>query len=109
LMKPIDLRQLLKKIHALLSIEWIYDEKINSPTPAPLASTPNFIPLDKDLDALIALGEIGHVAKIHEKLSAILKHSPQCAEFVFQMRSLVNAFDLKRYVFALEAMRRDHA
>lgn len=109
LMKPIDLRQLLKKIHALLNIEWIYEDKTNFPAPAFHSPTPGFAPPDKDLDELIGLGEIGHVAKIHEKLSDILKHSPQCAEFVFQMRSLVNGFDLKRYVFVLEAMRRNHA
>jgi CheY-like chemotaxis protein len=28
LMKPIDLRQLLKKIHALLDIEWIYETQV---------------------------------------------------------------------------------
>jgi DNA-binding NarL/FixJ family response regulator len=108
LMKPIDLRQLLKKIHALLNIEWVYEEKASPPSP-PQASAPGLVPHDRDLDELIGLGEIGHVAKIHEKLSAILRHSPQCAEFVYQMRSLVNAFDLKRYVFALEAIRRNHA
>jgi signal transduction histidine kinase/CheY-like chemotaxis protein len=109
LMKPIDLRQLLKKIHALLNIEWIYEDKANSPAPALHSSTPGFVPSNKDLDELIGLGEIGHVAKINEKLSAISMHSPQSSEFVFRMRSLVNAFDLKRYVFALEEMRRDHA
>ena len=34
LMKPIDLRQLLKKIHALLDIEWVYEDR-RAPPPAP--------------------------------------------------------------------------
>ena len=37
LMKPIDLRQLLKKIHALLNIEWIYDPKPAAPGAAEVA------------------------------------------------------------------------
>ena len=35
MLKPIDLRQLLKKIHALLDIEWVYEE--GKPATAPLS------------------------------------------------------------------------
>ena len=31
LMKPIDLRQLLKKIHSLVDIEWLYETEVPSP------------------------------------------------------------------------------
>ncbi|MGC2123597.1 MAG: ATP-binding protein, partial [Xanthobacteraceae bacterium] len=71
LMKPIDLRQLLKKIHTLLDIEWVYEAEAAS---APLlagASAASALPPGSDIDELIELGEIGHFHGIVEKLSAI--------------------------------------
>jgi CheY-like chemotaxis protein len=107
LMKPIDLRQLLKKIHALLDIEWTYEaERVSTPasSSSPLAAPPH-----DDIDELISLGEIGHVRRILEKLLEIESVSPQYGDFVAQMRTIVNAFDLKRYAAALEAIRSRHA
>jgi signal transduction histidine kinase/CheY-like chemotaxis protein len=106
LMKPVDLRQLLKKIHALLNIQWIHEPR-KAPLSVPLSGAA--VPLLPDLDELISLGEIGHVVKIHEKLNAIADNAPECAAFIARMRSFVNAFDLKRYVAALEAIRGRHA
>jgi CheY-like chemotaxis protein len=107
LMKPVDLRQLLKKVHALLDIEWIYEDK------APPATLPTgaltVVPQAGDIDELIRLGEIGHVRRIHEKLSAIATSAPECADFVARMRAFVTSFDLKRYVAALETIRDSHA
>jgi len=107
LMKPIDLRQLLKKIHALLDIEWTYEVEgisVRTSSSARLA-----VPPGDDIHELISLGEIGHVRRILEKLLEIENGSPQYADFVAQMRTMVNAFDLKRYASALEAMRTHHA
>jgi hypothetical protein len=108
-MKPIDLRQLLKKIHALLNIEWTYEpEPESKPVPA-IASGPFALPAGSDLDELIGLGEIGHVRKILEKLRDIEQNSPECGDFVVHMRTIVDAFDLRRYAAALEAIRSSHA
>jgi len=105
LMKPIDLRQLLKKIHALLNIEWTYEAESARPpaTVTPLSSLG--APPGNDIDELIKLGEIGHVRRILEKLREIESSSPHCGDFVAQMRGIVDAFDLKRYAAALEAIR----
>ena len=108
-MKPIDLRQLLKKVHALLNIEWTYEpEPESKPAPA-IASGPFAVPAGSDLDELIGLGEIGHVRKILEKLREIEQSAPECGDFVVHMRTIVNAFDLRRYAAALEAIRSNHA
>ena len=110
MMKPIDLRQLLKKIHSLVDIEWLYEtegaprEAISTGTST--ASTP---PDGRDVDELIRLGQIGHITRILEKLSEIENASPECREFVIRMRSMVNAFDFKRYASALQEVRRAHA
>jgi signal transduction histidine kinase/CheY-like chemotaxis protein len=105
LMKPIDLRQLLKKIHALLNIEWIYAPEAASPSAPEAAAAPVAVPDGDDIAELIALGEIGHVRKIIEKLLDIESRSPDCRDFVARMRGIVDAFDLKRYAAALEAIR----
>jgi CheY-like chemotaxis protein/anti-sigma regulatory factor (Ser/Thr protein kinase) len=106
LMKPIDLRQLLKKIHALLDIEWVYEPE-HSPELSP-SSGQFATPPGSDIDELIVLGEIGHIRGIREKLLAIENDSPRYREFVGQMLAIVNAFDLKRYATALEAIRSGH-
>ena len=54
---------------------------------------------------MIYLGEIGHVRRILDKLGEIESALPNCGAFVEQMRTIVNAFDLKRYASALEAVR----
>jgi len=106
LMKPIDLRQLLKKIHALLNIEWIHElAAASAPVPTAALSSPPAAPPTADVDELIYLGEIGHVRRILDKLGEIERSSPNCGAFVGQMRAMVNAFDLKRYAAALEAVR----
>jgi signal transduction histidine kinase/CheY-like chemotaxis protein len=106
LMKPIDLRQLLKKIHALLDIEWIHETDAHSPGRPPVAPA---VPAPGDIDELIRLGEIGHVTQIIEKLIEIERTSPQCLEFVARMRLMVNGFDFRRYVSALQEVRAAHA
>ena len=104
LMKPIDLRQLLKKIHALLGIEWLYHAEPARPAPSADA-TPLVIPPDRDIDELIGLGEIGHIRAIVEKLGEIEKSSSEYGEFVERMRVIVDAFDLKSYAAALDTVR----
>ena len=109
-MKPVDVRQLLKKIHSLVNIEWLYETEVPSPgvtvAPPPGNST---LPVDCDIDELINLGEIGHVSRILKRLTEIESGSPECREFVARMRAMVNAFDFKRYASALEEVRGAHA
>jgi signal transduction histidine kinase/CheY-like chemotaxis protein len=105
LMKPIDLRQLLKIIHALLNIEWIYEPEALAPAlPAVLVA-----PSGDDIDELIGLGEIGHVRRILERLSEIESGAPEYGDFVGRMRTIVDTFDLKRYTATLVEIRDSHA
>ena len=43
--------------------------------------------------------------RILDKLGEIESTSPNCAAFVEHVRTIVNAFDLKRYTTTLEAVR----
>ena len=110
LMKPIDLRQLLKKIHSLVDIEWLYTNEAPAPDAPPTAPQMTAkLPAGCDIDELIQLGEIGHVTRILERLSEIESDAPECREFIGRMRSIVNAFDFRRYVAALQEVRDAHA
>jgi CheY-like chemotaxis protein len=104
LMKPIDLRQLLKKIHALLNIEWIHAPEAPAAAAAALVAPPW-----QDISELISLGEIGHVRRILDKLSEIETSLPECRDFVARIRAMVGAFDLQRYAVALAEIRDSHA
>jgi signal transduction histidine kinase/CheY-like chemotaxis protein len=109
LMKPVDLRQLLKIIHALLNIEWIYEPE--APSPALPATAPAVLvaPPSDDIEELIGLGEIGHVRRILERLSEIESGAPEYGDFVARMRTIVDTFDLKRYTATLVGIRDSHA
>jgi hypothetical protein len=109
LMKPIELRQLLNKIHALLDIEWIYEIEAASQASSTPSLSSSIPPPGRDIDELIRLGEIGHVRRILEKLDEIESGSPECGDFITRIRLIVNAFDLKRYASALEEVRGAHA
>jgi signal transduction histidine kinase/CheY-like chemotaxis protein len=109
LMKPIDLRQLLKTIHVLLNIEWIHEPQDTLAATPVRATIEPLVPSGDDIAELISLGEIGHIRRIHEKLSELEHAAPEYSRFVAQMRAFVNTFDLKRYVAALEAIRSSHA
>ena len=108
LMKPIDLHQMLKQIHALLDIEWIYETDTRTPSLPALPST-SMPPTRGDIDELIRLGDIGHVRRILEKLDEIESASPECRDFTIRMRSMVTAFDFQTYVSALKEVRGAHA
>jgi CheY-like chemotaxis protein len=108
-MKPIDLRQLLKKIHALLDIEWIYEPAAPFPAVPSAAATALVAPPYDDLNELIRLGEIGHIRRILDKLSEIETRSPECVDFVARIRTIVDSFDLRHYATALAGIRDSHA
>jgi response regulator RpfG family c-di-GMP phosphodiesterase len=109
LIKPFDSRQLLSRIHALLDIEWVH-EAVSEELPAisVAALAPSAIPSLRDLDELIRLGQIGYMRGIQEKLSEIDGNSPVHRDFTTCMRGMVDGFDLKRYVAALESIRSSH-
>jgi hypothetical protein len=109
-MKPIDLRQLLEVIHTLLDIEWTYAAARGALPPfSQSALSAANIPEPRVIDELIRLGQIGHLRGIQDRLADIESHSSTHNDFVAQMRTLVDALDLKRYVSVLEGLRSEHA
>ncbi|WP_025033322.1 hybrid sensor histidine kinase/response regulator [Bradyrhizobium sp. DOA9] len=102
LMKPIDIPRLLETIRQLLKIEWQYgSDDVAVPFWHP--ETGSKPPL-RHIEALIGLGQIGYVKGIQLKLDEIGSEHPEHADFVAQMRSLVDRFDLDQYMATLKTL-----
>ncbi|MEY9592179.1 signal transduction histidine kinase/purine-cytosine permease-like protein/ActR/RegA family two-component response regulator [Bradyrhizobium yuanmingense] len=102
LMKPIDIPRLLATIRQLLKIEWQYgSHEVAVPFWHP--ETGSKPPL-RHVEALIGLGQIGYVKGIQLKLDEIGSEHPEHADFVAQMRSLVDRFDLDQYMDTLKTL-----
>jgi hypothetical protein len=101
-MKPIDIPRLLEGIRQLLKIEWQYgSEEIAVPLWRPESGSR---PLVQHIEALIGLGQIGYVKAIQLKLDEIGSEHPEHADFVAEMRSLVDRFDLDQYMATLKTL-----
>ncbi|MDB5517832.1 MAG: hybrid sensor histidine kinase/response regulator, partial [Tardiphaga sp.] len=102
LMKPIDIPRLLELIGQLLKIEWQYESdavplsywKPNSGSRPPV----------RHVEELISLGQMGYIRAIQVKLDEIGADHPEHADFVSQMRSLVDRFDLDQYMATLKTL-----
>jgi CheY-like chemotaxis protein len=102
LMKPIDIPRLLETIRQLLKLEWKYDsdEIIVPRWQLETGSRPSV----KHVEELIGLGQIGYIKGIQVKLDEIGSAHPEHADFVLQMRSLVDRFDLDQYMATLKTL-----
>src|SRR6201990_1101942 len=102
LMKPIDIPRLLETIRQLLKLEWKYDNdeivtprwKLDSGSRPPV----------KHVEELIGLGQMGYIRAIQVKLDEIGTDYPEHADFVSQMRSLIDRFDLDQYMATLKTL-----
>jgi signal transduction histidine kinase/ActR/RegA family two-component response regulator len=102
LMKPIDIPRLLETIRQLLKLEWKFDtDEIIAPRWQPETGSR---PPVKHVEELIGLGQIGYIKAIHVKLDEIGGEHPEHADFVSQMRNLVDRFDLDQYMATLKAL-----
>jgi signal transduction histidine kinase/CheY-like chemotaxis protein/purine-cytosine permease-like protein len=109
LTKPINLRQLLDRIHTLLGIEWIV-ENDDVPSPVPRPAEGEAPPLShKDVETLIRFSEIGHVRGIKATLDEIERNAPHSAALLTELRTIVHSFNFSRLLTVLKAQRRDHA
>ncbi|GKQ49804.1 ATP-binding protein [Bradyrhizobium sp. Ce-3] len=102
LMKPIDIPRLLETIRQLLKIEWQYEAE-----PAPLPQwkpDSGSRPPVKYVEELISLGQLGYIRAIQLKLDEIGNECPEHADFVGQMRTLIDRFDLDQYMATLKTL-----
>jgi len=102
LMKPIDIPRLLELIRQLLRIEWQYeDEQIAVPKWKPGRG---LRPPAIHVEELISLGQLGYIRAIQVKLDEIGNNYPEHRDFVSEMRSMIDRFDLDRYMATLKTL-----
>jgi CheY-like chemotaxis protein len=102
LMKPIDIPRLLELIRQLLKIEWQYDTD-QIPASSWKPSTGSRPPV-RHVEELISLGQMGYIRAIQVKLDEVAVDHPEHADFVSQMRSLIDRFDLDQYMATLKTL-----
>ncbi|WP_315780647.1 MULTISPECIES: ATP-binding protein [unclassified Bradyrhizobium] len=103
LMKPIDIPRLLEAIRQLLKLEWSYQTDMPVAQPHWRPDTGSRPPL-KYVEELMGLGQIGYIRAIQLKLDEIGSAHPEHAEFVAQMRALIDRFDLDQYMATLKTL-----
>jgi CheY-like chemotaxis protein len=102
LMKPIDIPKLLELIRQLLKIEWQYEtNQVAVPHWKPSTGSR---PAVRHVEELISLGQMGYIRAIQLKLDEIGADHPEHADFVAQMRSLIDRFDLDQYMATLKTL-----
>ena len=103
LMKPIDIPRLLELIRQLLKIEWRYDDE--QVTVSKWQPGLGLQPPANHVEELISLGQLGYIRAIQVKLDEIGTDYPEHRDFVSEMRSLVDRFDLDRYMATLKGLQ----
>ncbi|MBA9070861.1 signal transduction histidine kinase/purine-cytosine permease-like protein/ActR/RegA family two-component response regulator [Methylobacterium sp. RAS18] len=115
--KPFDMQDLLERITGLLGTA--------RPLPGPAPETRPIVRPERPAEAmkgeaarsgavpaehvaaLLRLGRIGHVRGIEAKLTELETDAAVPPAFIAQMRGLVTAYDMRRYVGVLEGLARD--
>ncbi len=105
LMKPIDIPRLLELIRQLLKIDWQYDDE--QVTASKWQPGLGLQPPANQVEELISLGQLGYIRAIQVKLEEIGTDYPEHRDFVSEMRSLVDRFELDRYMATLKGLQ-DH-
>jgi hypothetical protein len=103
LMKPIDIPRLLELIRQLLKFEWQYEQE--QVTAAKWKPGHGSRPPASQVEELINLGQLGYIRAIQVKLDEIGAEYPEHRDFVCEMRSLVDRFDLDRYMSTLKTLQ----
>jgi hypothetical protein len=102
LMKPIDIPKLLELVRQLLKIEWQYEtDRVPVSSWQPDSGSR---PSVRHVEELISLGQMGYIRAIQVKLDEIGADHPEHADFVTQMRSLIDRFDLDQYMATLKTL-----
>jgi hypothetical protein len=112
-MKPIDIQILLECIGTVLGIQWTFDASAEAAglgnDTKPIEAKSDAVPrhAQHHIDDLYQLGRIGHVRGIQSKLNEWESADPETKPFAAHLRKLITNFDLKSYMQAIEAMRKN--
>jgi hypothetical protein len=104
-MKPVDIQVLLDCVGTVLGIQWSFDAHVEEIPSASPTEMPGHA--QHHIDDLYQLGRIGHVRGIQSKLNELESVDPNAKSLAIHLRKLIANFDLKSYMQALEAMRKN--
>ena len=109
LVKPVIATELLNKLQTHLGLEWIY--RAATPGRAPLSTDPaaTSLPPEEQIRDLQALGAIGYVKGILDKLDEIERADNRYAAFVRRLRERVKGFRLEEYSRLLDRITSNDA
>ena len=112
ILKPVLAAELLDKLHAHLSLDWVYRTRADD-TATTLDRTPatwHTLPSPQQLQTLLKLGQIGYVKGILEKLDEIERRNPaRFGAFARELRAAVKGFQLDKYSRLLQQALDDAA
>ncbi|HEV7632078.1 MAG TPA: ATP-binding protein [Steroidobacteraceae bacterium] len=105
-MKPVDMRVLLESLRNLLGLSWIYEPRVGGAGSENEGSAILVTGSRHHIDDLYQLGLIGHVRGIQAKLREIEAEDIANKPVAAQLRTMVGNFEMKRYMTAIESMRK---
>ena len=87
----------------MLKLDWSYQTDIPVAQPRWRPETGSRPP-PRYVEELMGLGQIGYIRAIQLKLDEIGSAHPEHADFVAQMRTLIDRFDLDQYMATLKTL-----
>lgn len=109
LVKPVIATELLNKFQTHLGLEWIYRAPAEPESRSADASAATSLPPDEQIRDLQALGAIGYVKGILDKLDEIERADNRYAAFVRRLRERVKGFRLEEYSRLLDRIMSNDA
>ncbi len=108
--KPVDMGVLLARVRDLLQLSWVSEPELDGSPAAEADRDVGTAPAlargsRHHIDDLYQLGLIGHVRGIQAKLREIEAEDGGNGAAAAKLRALVDRFEMKRYMKAVEAMR----
>jgi CheY-like chemotaxis protein len=103
LVKPVIIPQLLELLQKNLSLDWIFTDDGKSPPRAEPISI--FRMEERDINELVALGNIGYVRGIELKLASLQQAAPESRPLLSKLGDYVRTFEFELYLKTLEALR----
>jgi len=104
LVKPVDLDQFIDKVGNLLQLRWIQREEAPAPDTGPPPGTHATLS-DDAAASLVALGEIGYVRGIENRLDELEAGPPGQRAAVARLRPLVREFRFRQFMQTVEDLR----
>ena len=103
--KPVDEKQLLSAISALLKVEWTYEESQSNQQASTQQANDNrslIAPPVEELECLYELASIGRMSALRKRLTDLEQLNSQYAAFANKVRELARGFEDEEILALIE-------